>query len=255
MATVSILIPVHNCEKHIGQCIESALAQADEVIVYDDASTDNTRDVIRQYPVAFHYGVSSVGAQKARNTLIQLASGDYLKFLDADDYLLPGNLNAQVGIAPVSYTNFLVEKYVNRRYVERYKADTNCYPIIESLLRFEWMPITGCFLFHKDIFKHVQWVDTGSYRYGMHDRRMTLDLLKAGIPPVHIANDGYVHRCGWSGSQIGDGERYMDARRQFTKDFYEWAKTRQEVCTTYDIPALESQTWGRIQTEENLNRC
>jgi len=255
MPTVSVLIPVHNCEKYIAQAIESALDQADEVIVYDDASTDNTREIVRRYSVKVHYGVNRVGQQKACNFLVMLSSCEYLQFLDADDYLLPGKIQAQLGVGPVSYTNFFVEKYVNRQYRETYLARTDTHPLIESLLRYEWMPATGCFLFHKNLFKRLQWTESESYRYGMHDRKITLDLLKMGVIPAHVPHDGYVHRCGWSGSQISQGERYMDVRKHFTRELYTWAQTQPQICEAYDLDALARQTWKRIQTEESLSRC
>jgi len=241
MLPVSILIPVHNCETHIQQCLESAIASSPaEIIVFDDASTDGTSDLIRKYPVGYYRSQERVGAQSARNQLINLSCAEWLQFMDADDYLLPEKLESQIGKGEVSYTNFQVEKYVNRNYKETYQASTNTHGLLLSLLIFEWMPLTGCWLFHRSVFDRVKWDETPGYRYGMHDRKLTLDLLRAGFNPVHVDHPGYLHRCGWSGGQIGAGEHYLNAKKQFLSDLFDW------------VHSVESQTWRRFEHEKSL---
>jgi glycosyltransferase involved in cell wall biosynthesis len=88
---VSIIIPCYNCERFIGEAIESALAQSCssvEILVVNDGSTDRSREVVLQYPARLlennHRGVSA-----ARNHGIQESRGEFLLFLDSDDRLLP----------------------------------------------------------------------------------------------------------------------------------------------------------------------
>lgn len=256
MAKISVLIPVYNCERFIETAITSGLNQADEVIVYDDCSTDETVEIVKNYNVKLYCGQQKIGAQKARNLLISLSSGDWLQFLDADDYLFPGKIASQIKLeCMVSYTNFAVEKFINYKYNQTYLVETNRLPLIESLLRYETMPATGCFLFHRKVFNYIQWDETQRYFNGMHDRKITLDLLNADIIPYHVEHDGYLHRCGWSPMQISQGQHYMEPRKQFTQDLYEWAKNNPSIAKTYDLAALERQTWKRIKTEESLSRC
>ena len=97
---VSILIPCFNAEPWIEQCIRSALEQVyahKEVIVVDDGSTDKSRDIIRGFgsAVQFHEGPHAV-ANAARNRLTALARGEWLQYLDADDYLLPNKIDSQI---------------------------------------------------------------------------------------------------------------------------------------------------------------
>lgn len=99
---VSILIPCFNAERWIQQAIESALAQtwADkEVIVVDDGSTDASADIIGRFgdKIRFERGPNR-GGNVARNRLLQLAKGDWLQYLDADDYLKPGKLASQMSV-------------------------------------------------------------------------------------------------------------------------------------------------------------
>ena len=97
---VSILIPCFNAEKYIRQCIDSALAQthADkEVIVVDDGSTDGSLDIIRSFGkrVRWESGPNR-GGNAARNRLLDLAKGEWLQYLDADDYLMPDKIERQL---------------------------------------------------------------------------------------------------------------------------------------------------------------
>src|SRR5262249_1709625 len=65
-----------------------------EVIVVDDASTDNTREVIARYPVKYLH-LNRGGLSAARNLGVRAAEGDWIALLDADDYWLTGKLAAQ----------------------------------------------------------------------------------------------------------------------------------------------------------------
>lgn len=93
---LSIVIPIYNAEKYLEECLESVINQdvlSDkyEIICVDDGSTDNSSDIIDDYSkqisnfMAFHQDNSGVSA--ARNKGIQLARGEYVWFVDADDYI------------------------------------------------------------------------------------------------------------------------------------------------------------------------
>jgi len=111
MSKVSVIIPAYNAAAHVREAIDSALAQTHqdtEVIVVDDSSTDDTpaillsygdRLVVRRQPNA--------GVAAARNHGAQLATGDWLAFLDADDVWAPVKIEEQLAATttPVSYTN------------------------------------------------------------------------------------------------------------------------------------------------------
>jgi glycosyltransferase involved in cell wall biosynthesis len=97
---VSILIPCYNAERWIGQAIESALAQTwpeKEIIVIDDGSTDDSRNIIRCYDGSILWeGGANKGGNVARNRLLELARGEWVQYLDADDYLLPHKITDQM---------------------------------------------------------------------------------------------------------------------------------------------------------------
>lgn len=98
MATVSVVIPAFNSAKYIGEAIQSVLDQSQlpsEIVVVDDGSTDNTREVAQKYPVKYiHQG--NAGPSAARNTGISNSNGEFVAFLDADDLWIPHKLAIQL---------------------------------------------------------------------------------------------------------------------------------------------------------------
>lgn len=88
MPKFSIIIPTHNVENYIKKCLDSVMKQTFEdyeVIVADDGSTDKTKDIIRKYKVTLIES-EFVGVSEARNLALKKAKGDYLIFLDGDDW-------------------------------------------------------------------------------------------------------------------------------------------------------------------------
>jgi glycosyltransferase involved in cell wall biosynthesis len=97
---VSILIPCYNAERWIRQCIESALEQSypnKEVIVIDDGSTDASAESVERFGDAVVFQrLSHAGGNAVRNELTRRARGEWLQYLDADDYLLPDKIASQM---------------------------------------------------------------------------------------------------------------------------------------------------------------
>jgi glycosyltransferase involved in cell wall biosynthesis len=116
MIKVSILIPVYNQEELIKRCLNSIPARDDiEVIVIDDCSTDNSFKVIYDnYPmVRLFKNEKNLGVGLTRNRLLEKATGEYIFFLDSDDYLytdkfeyvLDNILKDQIALIPRSRRN------------------------------------------------------------------------------------------------------------------------------------------------------
>ncbi|MEP7341835.1 MAG: glycosyltransferase [Acidobacteriota bacterium] len=99
-STVSILIPCYNAERWVAQAIESVLAQTwpeKEVIVVDDGSTDGSLEIIKRFDgqIRWESGPNR-GGNVTRNRLLELATGEWVQYLDADDYLLPDKITKQM---------------------------------------------------------------------------------------------------------------------------------------------------------------
>lgn len=93
---VSVVIPCYNAEAWIARAIESVLRQDYpdlEIIVIDDGSTDSSLAVIRSFQGDVHWrSNANQGPCRARNQGMELATGEFIVFLDADDYFDPGSL-------------------------------------------------------------------------------------------------------------------------------------------------------------------
>lgn len=99
--SVSILIPLYNAEAYIADTIERCLNQSYkdiEIIIVDDHSTDNSLSVAQQFECNnIHiYQNPKKGGNSARNYAFQMSKGEYVKFLDADDYFSSEMLKKQV---------------------------------------------------------------------------------------------------------------------------------------------------------------
>ena len=97
---VSVVIPTYNSAQFIVETLESVFAQTYkdyEVIVVDDGSTDNTKEVLKPYMSRIRYIYKENGGPaSARNEGIKNARGEYIAFLDSDDLWLPEKLEKQV---------------------------------------------------------------------------------------------------------------------------------------------------------------
>ena len=92
----SVIIPVYNVERFLEECVKSVLEQTFqnyEIILVDDGSTDNSRYIIEKYALDydnFHAIHKENGGQGvARNLGLELAKGEYIHFIDSDDYIIP----------------------------------------------------------------------------------------------------------------------------------------------------------------------
>ena len=104
MPRVSIILPVYNSENEIARSINSVLNQTYrnfELIVIDDGSTDNTKDVLKQFNAHIKVRLffqKNKGAPEARNYGLSLANGEYIAFQDSDDVWREDKLEKQVSI-------------------------------------------------------------------------------------------------------------------------------------------------------------
>ncbi|TDD47611.1 glycosyltransferase family 2 protein [Nonomuraea terrae] len=118
---VSVVIPVHNCRAYLDRCLTSALVQRvkKEIVVVDDGSTDGSAELLDLY--AEYHGDTvkvvripggSTGAGRPRNLGIEHATGRYVFFCDADDYLGPEALERMVAMADRNGSDIVLGKVV-----------------------------------------------------------------------------------------------------------------------------------------------
>ena len=93
---ISFIIPVYNVEKYLAQCIESVLVQSHdniEIILVDDGSTDKSGEICDNFSKTDNrvrvIHQENRGASAARNAGLGIAKGNYIAFIDSDDYVSP----------------------------------------------------------------------------------------------------------------------------------------------------------------------
>lgn len=113
--SVSLIIPVYNVSGYLGKCLDSVVAQTYsrlEVIIVNDGSTDDSPRIAEEYASRhphFHlYTIENRGLGGARNYGIERASGDYLLFLDSDDYIAPDCIEKMASAARADNSDIVV---------------------------------------------------------------------------------------------------------------------------------------------------
>lgn len=140
-AKVSVIVPVYNGERYLRQCIDSILAQSlkkIELIFVDDGSTDGSLDILKEYQQK-DYRIrvitqKNAGGGAARNRGMKEACGEYLSFLDADDYFEPAMLEKMAGRLDETKGDICVVK------VRCWHEDLGFYTDEYAAMREEYLP-------------------------------------------------------------------------------------------------------------------
>ncbi len=141
MPRVSVIIPVFNAETYLRECLDSLLSQSlrdFEVLCVDDGSTDGSMEILMEYSESDSrlavIEQRNAGAGVARNTGMAAANGEYLSFLDADDFFEPTMLED-------AYRQCVADAADVGLYRARYyDTATGQYTSAEGLLRFDMLP-------------------------------------------------------------------------------------------------------------------
>ncbi len=163
---VSVIIPTYNSSDFVSKAIDSVLDQSYddyEIIVVDDGSTDNTREILEKYKGIIKYVYQDNGGPaKARNTGIKMAKGSYIAFLDSDDLWLPDKLkkqfdffneNPQYHLVYTDMAHAINGEIIYKSYLKErnYKHISSGY-IYENLLR-------ECFIFTPTVMMKKECID------------------------------------------------------------------------------------------------
>ena len=127
---VSIIIPVHNSSKYLKKCIDSVLKQTYkniEVICIENGSKDNSLKILKQYKTIKTYSLKESGISLARNYGIKKAKGEYLYFLDSDDYIKENLIEELVKKLEKDKSDLCYAKYYSVYEEENKKEKTELY--------------------------------------------------------------------------------------------------------------------------------
>ena len=148
MSKVSVIVPVYNVEQYIKRCLKSILDQSwqdFEILCVDDCGQDQSISIIEQmqkeYPqkIKILYGEQNMGLGAARDRGMKAASGEYIAFIDSDDYLKRNFLETYMHAAQKKDADIIVGGYI--RDVNGKLSET---PIDVNDDTFVWMNVSAC---------------------------------------------------------------------------------------------------------------
>lgn len=234
----SIIIPVYNVAAYLRECLDSVLAQTFtewEAICVDDGSTDGSGAILDEYGakdkrfLIIHQENSGVSV--ARNNALDVANGEWIGFVDADDKLLPRRLaniaetidqNEGVEVIRTGWTNWRGSKRVPR---------AQCGDAAVRFARGEqstvglWSLVSQCsfpfiLYYKKEIGNRLRYVKGVRFR---EDALFQYSVAQEGLEVVVIPEDGYLHRER-EGSATLQVRRCDDSYRLLQEYLVIWAK-------------------------------
>lgn len=200
--SVSVIIPCYNAEKWLSEAIDSVLAQTYpdiEIVVIDDGSCDRSLEIIQSYSDLLIWRTGeNKGANYARNIGFALSSGDYIQYLDADDYLLPDKIAKQVQCLEATDADFVYGDW-------RYQHHLNSGEIhlgeirvcgvkedfLESLLANDRWSNLAPILFQRSIGNRVNWDES---LQAAQDRDYLFSVMLAGAKCVYQSGCDSIYR-------------------------------------------------------------
>ncbi len=195
---VSIIIPCYNQAHYLEEAINSAISQTYnniEIVVVDDGSSDKTKNVCDAFQDINYVRVERVGLSAARNIGVQFSHGDYVVFLDADDYLYPGavelNLyffNTYKNVAFVSGIFDKIDEEGN--YLNVRLAESKTELIYLSLLQGNYIGMEATVMYRRDLFFYFCF-DTQLRSCEDYDLNLRISRK---LPAIHHQNKIAVYR-------------------------------------------------------------
>lgn len=253
--TVSVILPTYNRANLLPRAIDSVLGQTYsdfELLIIDDASDDNTREVVQQYDdrrIRYIRKECNEGGGAARNRGIEASNGEYVAFLDSDDEWLPTKLKKQVDRVTQMGDEYSVVYCLH--YVAKDEYDAlieDAFPlhhgdVYEELLS-GWCPAsTSLFLVQKSALEHVGVFDPNLPSFQDYDLwiRLAKEYSFSGIDERLAIK----HRHG--GKQLSTS---LESRSKGLEMFLEkWAETIKEEFGNGGLEPI----WRRFLSDVHHN--
>ncbi len=197
---VSVIMPAYNCERFIAEAINSVVAQTYsnwELLVLDDGSKDETLKIINEFSqrdsrIRSLPNDKNLGVSATRNRGIELATGEWIAFLDSDDMWLPEKLEKQFEVVKKRMAEFV---FTGSNYVDEngqpYKGTFEV-PEIVSYKKLRYQNVITCssVLVKKKFFKSIK-----MEKDEMHeDFAVWLRILKLGINAYGVNKPLLIYR-------------------------------------------------------------
>ncbi len=257
MIKVSIIIPMYNVEKYIGRCLDSLVNQTYkniEILVIDDASKDNGKDVVKEY-IKKHENVilieseSNKGVSNARNIGIMKSTGDYIMFSDSDDWYEQNAVETFVNVVNTTGADFVTANYFISYDDNKVKVDTTRYFSQEHITKEEiisYMTLTSCSkVIKKELFTN------NNVFYPTDIKRceeMTVIPVVAYLAkkPVAIKDVlyNYYQRAGSASNKVEKDISFYETTFNRFEKYLDSEKYKEEV----EFRAIEHLAYGKVLT-------
>lgn len=237
---VSILIPCYNAERWIRRAVESSLYQVNcncEVIVADDGSTDGSLEILRSFRDKLKIiSGPHKGGNAARNSLLEVARGEWAQFLDADDELASDKISTQL-----HYIDQNVDAVYGSVALQWWKDDTMVNSLVSKPSReldlyshwFNWqLAQTGSVLWRASSLRKIGgWNETVTC---CQDNELTLRALKHGLRFVQSDDAGTIYRI-WSDQTVcrRDPSMLIKMKTSLIDEMILWLKQQNKLCETH----------------------
>ena len=229
MIKVSVIIPVYNGQKYIKECIESILHQnllEIEIIIVDDGSTDGTGSILKEFEKIFNVVIicsRHLGLSVSRNLGFNIANGEYIFFVDADDRLHDSGSLKELyytakkrGVEIVSFDTVCFDingktrkqNYSNRFSQSKYFSGNSYF--CEMMDNGFFCSTVWSYFIKKDILKKIRFIPYIYYE----DTPFIYELLKKNVSIYYLKKIIYEHRIH-SDSIMGSKLSYKKVKSNF----------------------------------------
>lgn len=256
---ISVIVPVYNVEKYIKQCIESIMAQTYknlEIILINDGTKDNSGIICDNYAKkdsrikVIHQ--KNMGLSGARNTGLKNSTGNFITFVDSDDFI-DNKMFETMLIILKKYNTDIVEcgtifcnesgKYIGENTLNKIKIYKNEYQIGELLMNRDITTTSWGKLYKKELFKNFEF-PLGKYHEDIFTTYKLLHFSKKTI----VLNQGFYHYRQVNGSIMNSNFnlKHLDAieatveRNKFIEKYYpqyrkyDYANIVYSCCKVYE---------------------
>lgn len=264
MAKVSVIVPIYNAEKYLEKCIDSLLNQTlndIEIILIDDASKDKSLSIATSYQktnpskIKLIYNKENKGVAAARNTGLDISTGEYIGFVDSDDYIENNmyekmvNACEKTGSEIARINKKIVYHGMDVSFLGR-NSDYNTSQIIDPRTDKKYLTTETPACTTK-IFKSSLAKDT-KFKEGIkwEDYPYTIPLLVEANQVVTVPDTCYYYSLNFSGTTVSDAKRL----NKNLLDIFDCSDIIGDTCLTENAPENLQRQIRYVQIQNCLQR-
>jgi len=271
--SISVVIPTYNRASCIARAVESVLDQRQhlkELIVVDDGSTDNTRDVLNKYQkyIKAIYQ-NNLGVSAARNAGIRQSLGTWISFLDSDDWWLPGMAESlkvcslEHEVVGIISNGLILRKEVSSKLFDERGINWYSEPTVVSGVKAALLqPLTSGVVLRKDVLDNTNGFDVNCRFYEDYDLWTRVANYGEWLINPHLgfsldrstmSTDNVSHQYHLDQKKMYFS-LYNSTRRLLNLEVVDQTERQQarRQCATYFMKYCESQT-GRSEILKRLD--